>query len=139
MSAHGLAQAQRKMTEGEVHPTAIDVFSRFYGLLESGETGVIPEADVTPLADVPHLTDLDVPDDVARDALAVTAVVKLNGGLGTSMGMDRAKSLPSHDTGKEWLPPTFGPSATATALPVRSASISTTRVSTSPGRTSSAS
>ncbi|MGY4643647.1 UTP--glucose-1-phosphate uridylyltransferase [Cellulomonas sp. URHB0016] len=93
MSASGLAQAQRKMTEGEVHPTAIDVFSRFYGLLESGETGVIPETDVTPLTDVPHLTDLDVPDDVARDALAVTAVVKLNGGLGTSMGMDRAKSL----------------------------------------------
>ncbi|MBO9553205.1 UTP--glucose-1-phosphate uridylyltransferase [Cellulomonas sp.] len=93
MSAHGLAQAQRKMTEGEVHPTAIDVFSRFYGLLESGETGVIAERDVAPLTDVPHLTDLDVPDDVARDALAVTAVIKLNGGLGTSMGMDRAKSL----------------------------------------------
>jgi len=93
MSAHGLAQAQRKMTEGEVHPTAIDVFSRFYGLLESGETGVIAETDVSPLTDVPHLSDLDVPDDVARDALAVTAVIKLNGGLGTSMGMDRAKSL----------------------------------------------
>ncbi|GIG19726.1 UTP--glucose-1-phosphate uridylyltransferase [Cellulomonas chitinilytica] len=93
MSASGLAQAQRKMTEGEVHPTAIDVFSRFYGLLESGETGVIPESDVSPLTDVPHLADLDVPDDVARDALAVTAVIKLNGGLGTSMGMDRAKSL----------------------------------------------
>jgi len=93
MSANGLAQAQRKMTEGEVHPTAIDVFSRFYGLLESGETGVIAERDVAPLTDVPHLTDLDVPDGVARTALAATAVIKLNGGLGTSMGMDRAKSL----------------------------------------------
>ncbi|AEE47207.1 UTP--glucose-1-phosphate uridylyltransferase [Cellulomonas fimi] len=93
MSAHGLAQAQRKMTDGGVHPTAIDVFSRFYGLLESGETGVIPESGVDPLTDVPHLADLDVDDATARDALAVTAVVKLNGGLGTSMGMDRAKSL----------------------------------------------
>ncbi|GCE78154.1 UTP--glucose-1-phosphate uridylyltransferase [Cellulomonas biazotea] len=93
MSAHGLAQAQRKMTDGGVHPTAVDVFTRFYGLLESGETGVIPESGVTPLTDVPHLDDLDVDDAAAREALAVTAVVKLNGGLGTSMGMDRAKSL----------------------------------------------
>lgn len=93
MSAHGLAQAQRKMTDGGVHPTAVDVFTRFYGLLESGETGMIPESGVRPLTDVPHLSDLDVDDAAARDALAVTAVVKLNGGLGTSMGMDRAKSL----------------------------------------------
>ncbi len=32
-------------------------------------------------------------DDDAREALAATAIIKLNGGLGTSMGMDRAKSL----------------------------------------------
>jgi len=93
MSADGLAQAQRKMTDGGVDPTAIDVFTRFYGLLESGETGVIPERDVEPLVDVPHLADLDVAPDVAREALGATAVIKLNGGLGTSMGMDRAKSL----------------------------------------------
>jgi UTP--glucose-1-phosphate uridylyltransferase len=93
MSAHGLAQAQRKMTDGAVHPIAVDVFTRFYGLLESGATGVIPESDVDPLTDVPHAADLDVDEEVARAALAVTAVIKLNGGLGTSMGMDRAKSL----------------------------------------------
>jgi len=93
MSAHGLAQAQRKMSDGAVHPIAVDVFTRFYGLLESGATGVIPESDVDPLTEVPHATDLDVDDEDARAALAVTAVIKLNGGLGTSMGMDRAKSL----------------------------------------------
>jgi len=93
MSADGLAQARRKMIDGGVHPTAVDVFARFYGLLESGETGVIAEDDVRPLTDVAHLDDVDVPDDDARDALAATAVIKLNGGLGTSMGMDRAKSL----------------------------------------------
>lgn len=93
MSADGLDQARRKMTDAGVAPTAIDVFARFYGLLESGETGAIAEKDVRPLTDVPHLSDLDVPDEVAREALAATAVIKLNGGLGTSMGMDRAKSL----------------------------------------------
>jgi len=93
MSADGLAQARRKMTDGGVDRTAIDVFTRFYGLLESGETGVVAERDVEPLTGVSHLADLDVAPDVAQDALAATAVIKLNGGLGTSMGMARAKSL----------------------------------------------
>ena len=39
------------------------------------------------------LADVEVSDDVAAEAIRKTAVIKLNGGLGTSMGMDRAKSL----------------------------------------------
>ena len=39
------------------------------------------------------LAEVDVSDDVATEALAGTVVVKLNGGLGTSMGMDKAKTL----------------------------------------------
>ena len=39
------------------------------------------------------LADLEVSDDGRRRAIRATAVIKLNGGLGTSMGMDRAKSL----------------------------------------------
>lgn len=93
MTADGLARARRKMTDAGVPATAVDVFARFYGLLESGETGVIPEAQVQPLTGVPHVDELTIDDDVAREALAVTAVIKLNGGLGTSMGMNRAKSL----------------------------------------------
>ena len=41
----------------------------------------------------PHSRDQSVPDVVASRALASTAIIKLNGGLGTSMGLDRAKSL----------------------------------------------
>lgn len=93
MSADGLARARHKMHEAGVPPAAVDAFARFYGLLESGETGIIAERDVTPLTQVPHLADLDVDEEAGREALAVTAVIKLNGGLGTSMGMDRAKSL----------------------------------------------
>lgn len=81
------------MRDGGVHPTAIDVFSHFYGLLESGETGVIREADVDPLVEVDRQADLDIAEEVGREALAQTAIIKLNGGLGTSMGMDKAKSL----------------------------------------------
>ena len=81
------------MHDAGVPPTAVEAFTRLYGLLESGETGIVAEQDVTPLTQVPHLADLDVDEEAGRRALAVTAVIKLNGGLGTSMGMDRAKSL----------------------------------------------
>ncbi|HET7684187.1 MAG TPA: UTP--glucose-1-phosphate uridylyltransferase [Marmoricola sp.] len=90
--APGLRQAREKMAAAGVHPLAIDVFAHYYRLLENGETGMIPESSIEPL-DMPALADVEVSDEVAADALGRTAVIKLNGGLGTSMGMDRAKSL----------------------------------------------
>jgi len=90
MSDAGLEQARTKMTEAGVDPVAIDVFAHYYRLVESGETGMIPESTIEPV-DIPSLEDVDAPDTV--DALAGTVVIKLNGGLGTSMGLDKAKSL----------------------------------------------
>jgi UTP--glucose-1-phosphate uridylyltransferase len=92
MGGQGLRQAREKMAAAGVDPVAIDVFSHYYRLVESGETGMVPESTIEPL-DMESLADVDVPADVARDAIGTTVVVKLNGGLGTSMGMDRAKSL----------------------------------------------
>jgi UTP--glucose-1-phosphate uridylyltransferase len=92
MSDEGLQQARDKMAAEGVDPVAIEVFAHYYRLVESGETGMVPESSIEPL-DMQALADVDVPDGVAREALAGTAVIKLNGGLGTSMGMDRAKSL----------------------------------------------
>ncbi len=43
MSQHGLELAQEKMRRAGVAPAAIDVFSHYYGLVESGATGLIPE------------------------------------------------------------------------------------------------
>ena len=92
MSDEGLRQAREKMTAAGVDPVAIDVFAHYYRLVESGETGMVPESSIEPL-DMDALADVDVPDEVAAEAIAKTVVIKLNGGLGTSMGMDRAKSL----------------------------------------------
>lgn len=89
----GLTAAQNKMREAGVSQAAIDVFSHYYGELEAGATGLIPEDTIEPLTDPVHLEGLAVDDDDARKALGATAIIKLNGGLGTSMGMDRAKSL----------------------------------------------
>jgi UTP--glucose-1-phosphate uridylyltransferase len=92
MSDEGLQQARDKMTAAGVDPVAIEVFAHYYRLVESGETGMVPESTIEPL-DMPALADVEVSDEVARAAIGSTAVIKLNGGLGTSMGMDRAKSL----------------------------------------------
>lgn len=91
--APGLIAAQAKMREAGVNQAAIDVFSHYYGKLEAGATGLILEDTIAPLTDPTRLDDIVVDDDAARDALSKTAIIKLNGGLGTSMGMDRAKSL----------------------------------------------
>jgi len=92
MSVEGLQQARDKMAEAGVDPVAIDVFGHYYRLVESGETGMVPESSIDPL-DIPSIEDVDVPSPAPTDGLERTAVIKLNGGLGTSMGLDRAKSL----------------------------------------------
>jgi UTP--glucose-1-phosphate uridylyltransferase len=92
MGSPGLQKARAKMAEAGVDEVAIETFAHYYRLLEHGETGMIPESSIEPL-DMESLADVDVPDDVAAEAIRATAVIKLNGGLGTSMGMDRAKSL----------------------------------------------
>jgi UTP--glucose-1-phosphate uridylyltransferase len=93
MSAAGLTQAQEKMHGAGISTAAIDVFSHYYKELEAGATGLILEDTIEPLLSPDALAGLEISDADARDAFAKTAIIKLNGGLGTSMGMDRAKSL----------------------------------------------
>jgi UTP--glucose-1-phosphate uridylyltransferase len=92
MSDEGLRQAREKMAAEGVDPVAIEVFAHYYRLVESGETGMVPESTIEPL-DSPSLADVSVSEEAARAGIGGTVVIKLNGGLGTSMGMDRAKSL----------------------------------------------
>ena len=84
------------MTDAGVPQRAIDVFTDFYSQLERGATGMIAEAEVEPLTDLVRASELAAStngDDAGAQAVASTAVIKLNGGLGTTMGMNRAKSL----------------------------------------------
>lgn len=91
------------MIDAGVAAPAVEVFSRFYGLLETGETGIIREDTIEPLLDPPALCDVDVSNMEARDAIGKTVMIKLNGGLGTSMGLDKAKSLLDVREGKNFL------------------------------------
>jgi UTP--glucose-1-phosphate uridylyltransferase len=92
MGSKALNRARDKMAEAGVHETAIEVFAHYFRLLEHGETGMIPESAIDP-HDMESLDDVSVDDATAAEAIRTTVVIKLNGGLGTSMGMDRAKSL----------------------------------------------
>lgn len=93
MSEQGLRAAQDKMRQSGVNEAAVKVFSHYYHQVEAGTTGLIPEETISPLVEVPRLEDIDISEEAERSALAKTVIIRLNGGLGTSMGMDRAKSL----------------------------------------------
>lgn len=91
------------MAEAGVGEAAIDVFSHYYRELEAGATGLIREDTIEPLTDPPMLDDIEVDEAMAREAIGKTVIIKLNGGLGTSMGMARAKSLLPVRDGKSFL------------------------------------
>ena len=103
MSEAGLNAARTKMEEAGVATPAIEVFTRFYELLESGATGIIREDTIEPLLDPPMLADVDITDAEAREAIQQTVIIKLNGGLGTSMGLDKAKTLLEVRDGQNFL------------------------------------
>jgi UTP--glucose-1-phosphate uridylyltransferase len=91
MSEAGRRAAVAKMRTDGQSEEAIRTFERAYRALEAGASGTLPDAELEPVRDVPSAADAQTED--ASDALDRVAVIKLNGGLGTSMGMTRAKSL----------------------------------------------
>src|SRR5919204_6770831 len=91
--ADGLQQAIDKMRADGAPEIAIDNFRHYYERLAKGETGTIPEDEIEPARDLPKAADLPEPDEEGHEALDRTVTIRLNGGLGTSMGMTGAKTL----------------------------------------------
>src|SRR5215211_4930528 len=85
----GLQASVEKMEREGLPEAAIKTFRHYYEQLAEGETGMIPESEIEPVEDVQQLDDLPEGDPPLDRAV----VLKLNGGLGTSMGMTQAKSL----------------------------------------------
>jgi len=85
-----LESSTDKMREAGVHEAAIAAFTHAYEALAAGETGMLAESDIEPVTDIPSAAAL--PDCDPAD-LGKAVIVKLNGGLGTSMGMTGPKSL----------------------------------------------
>jgi UTP--glucose-1-phosphate uridylyltransferase len=87
----GLRASVEKMRREGVGEAAVEAFADAYERLRRGETGVLAEGELEPVDELPDADQLN--DDDAAQALDRAVVLKLNGGLGTSMGMTRAKSL----------------------------------------------
>jgi UTP--glucose-1-phosphate uridylyltransferase len=90
MTPDGLQASIEKMRAEGVGEAAIDTFAHYYEQLREGASGMLPESEIEPVVDLPALHDLPEADAGVLDA---AVVIKLNGGLGTSMGMTQAKSL----------------------------------------------
>src|SRR5919199_4487015 len=89
----GLQASIDKMRRDDVGDAAVQAFADAYERLREGETGVLPEDEIEPVDDVPDADELPAADEEAGGALDRAVIVKLNGGLGTSMGMTGPKSL----------------------------------------------
>jgi UTP--glucose-1-phosphate uridylyltransferase len=100
MTSDGLRASIEKMREEGVGEAAIDTFAHYYEQLREGASGMLPESEIEPVTDLPALDDLPEGDPALVDA---AVVIKLNGGLGTSMGMTKAKSLIEAKDGKTFL------------------------------------
>jgi UDP-N-acetylglucosamine pyrophosphorylase len=76
-----------------ISPSAISAFESTFNSLVSGNTGLIPEDTISPAPDLDNAADFSKSITVDPALLKETVVLKLNGGLGTGMGLDKAKSL----------------------------------------------
>jgi UDP-N-acetylglucosamine pyrophosphorylase len=84
---------RQKMEDKGVMNSAILAFVRAYELIASGSSGEVSESEITPAQSVADYTELESSDSFDPALLAQTVVIKLNGGLGTSMGLEKVKSL----------------------------------------------
>ncbi len=86
-------QFATQMQAAGLEQVVIDTFKYYYTQLVQGNTGLIGEDQISPIIGLPDAEQLTECGEIGRAALPHTVVLKLNGGLGTSMGLDKAKSL----------------------------------------------
>ena len=99
-----LDAALAKMQAAGVAEPARAAFARMFAQLDEPGAGLIRGDDLEPVRDVHRLDALD--DAIAgagRAALDRAVVIKLNGGLGTSMGLAAPKSLVEVKPGRSFL------------------------------------
>jgi len=89
----GFEPYQRKMRSEGLPEVAIRTFRYYYEQLVSGHQGTLSRDEIDPVDGVPSTEELTATGEAGEAALERAVVIKLNGGLGTSMGMTRAKSL----------------------------------------------
>ena len=96
-----LQAATEKMRSAGRSEDAIRSFTSALTRVRDGVATLLPTAELEPAPDVPALGEL--PDVDGDAALAELVVIKLNGGLATSMGLQQPKSLIEAREGRSFL------------------------------------
>lgn len=83
------------MENAGIHPVVVDTFAYYYAQILAGETGLISNRDIVPVSadDAQNASHVGEYAEAGKQALKHAVMIKLNGGLGTSMGLTGAKSL----------------------------------------------
>jgi UTP--glucose-1-phosphate uridylyltransferase len=84
----GLAAAEAKMRAAGMSDVGVRAFARLYGLLAAGDRGIVDSDELEPVSSLPSLEELD-----DGEALGRTVMIRLNGGLGSTMALSGPKSL----------------------------------------------
>lgn len=92
MDERGLEEALRKMRGAGLSSAACASFEHAWRQTVSGDAGLIPETTIEAADGIPAMADVAA-GAAAPELFDKLCVIKLNGGLGTSMGLDKAKSL----------------------------------------------
>ena len=81
------------MSKENLPQLCIDVFLSQYNKMVSGVESDIREAKIQAIESVEDIEKLADFSNQGKDALKKSVMIKLNGGLGTGMGLEKAKSL----------------------------------------------
>ncbi|MBK7104180.1 MAG: UTP--glucose-1-phosphate uridylyltransferase [Ignavibacteriae bacterium] len=83
-----------KMEIENLPKIVIDTFEFYYKQLISGERGMLAESEILPIEKLQNSENLGIEfTEFGKKVLKNSVMIKLNGGLGTSMGLSEAKSL----------------------------------------------
>ena len=92
-AGNAFAPFAQKMRANGQSAASIKAFQHSYETFLSGDAGWMPENTIAAIATLPNYVEIPTVSAAERSLLAQTVVLKLNGGLGTGMGLSGPKSL----------------------------------------------
>lgn len=101
--ADGLALGRARMAALGQPPEAIQAFSHYYRLLRAGASGFIDARQIAPVERLTDYEELDGYEMIGHELIDKAVILKLNGGLGTTMGLDMPRCLMPVKPGQTFL------------------------------------
>jgi len=94
-----------KMEKEGLQPAVIDTFAYYYKKVVAGETGLVFDKDIKPLNadEIESVDNIGQYADAGKKVLKNAVMIILNGGLGTTMGLEKPKSIIRVKEGKSFL------------------------------------